>query len=108
MGFLILLPYIWFNILKDYQKGRVLNLIDPFSNPLDGGYHAIQSSIAIGSGGLFGKSSEFSSQHDLLFLPETHTDFIFAIIIEEYGLVGGFLILILVFFGVKRTYISKV
>jgi rod shape determining protein RodA len=96
-SFLILLPYAWINILKDYQKGRILNLIDPFSNPLDGGYHAIQSSIAIGSGGLFGKSSEFSSQHDLLFLPETHTDFIFAVLSENYGFLGN-IIFFLIFF----------
>ncbi len=97
LGLLILLPYAWLNILKDYQKGRVLNLIDPFSNPLDGGYHTIQSSIAIGSGGLFGKSSEFSSQHDLLFLPETHTDFIFAVLSENYGFLGN-IIFFLIFF----------
>ena len=101
-SFLILLPYAWINILKDYQKGRILNLIDPFSNPLDGGYHAIQSSIAIGSGGLFGKSSEFSSQHDLLFLPETHTDFIFAVLSENYGFLGNIIFFLIFFLFVYR------
>lgn len=102
IGFIILLPVAWINILKDYQKGRILNLIDPFSNPLDGGYHAIQSSIAIGSGGLYGKSSEFSSQHDLLFLPETHTDFIFAVLSENYGFLGN-----IIFFFVVFLFIYK-
>ena len=102
LGLLILLPYAWLNILKDYQKGRVLNLIDPFSNPLDGGYHTIQSSIAIGSGGLFGKSSEFSNQHDLLFLPETHTDFIFAVLSENYGFLGNIIFFLIFFLFVYR------
>lgn len=99
---LLLLPYAWINILKDYQKQRVLNLFDPFSNPLDGGYHTIQSSIAIGSGGLFGKSSEFSSQHDLLFLPETHTDFIFAVLSENYGFLGNIIFFMIFFFLIFR------
>ncbi|MDC0626289.1 rod shape-determining protein RodA [Methylophilaceae bacterium] len=105
ISFLILLPYTWINILKDYQKGRILNLIDPFSNPLDGGYHAIQSSIAIGSGGLFGKSSEYSSQHDLLFLPETHTDFIFAVLSENYGFLGNVIFFLIFFLFVYRLII---
>jgi rod shape determining protein RodA len=107
-SFLILLPYAWINILKDYQKGRILNLIDPFSNPLDGGYHAIQSSIAIGSGGLFGKSSEYSSQHDLLFLPETHTDFIFAVLSENYGFLGNVIFFLIFFLFVYRLIIISV
>ena len=107
-SFLILLPYTWINILKDYQKGRILNLIDPFSNPLDGGYHAIQSSIAIGSGGLFGKSSEYSSQHDLLFLPETHTDFIFAVLSENYGFLGNVIFFLIFFLFVYRLIIISV
>ena len=107
-SFLILLPYAWINILKDYQKGRILNLIDPFSNPLDGGYHAIQSSIAIGSGGLFGKSSEYSSQHDLLFLPETHTDFIFAVLSENYGFLGNVIFFLIFFLFVYRLIIISI
>ena len=107
-SFLILLPYAWINILKDYQKGRILNLIDPFSNPLDGGYHAIQSSIAIGSGGLFGKSSEYSSQHDLLFLPETHTDFIFAVLSENYGFLGNIIFFLIFFLFVYRLIIISI
>ncbi|AKO64948.1 hypothetical protein VI34_04060 [Methylophilales bacterium MBRSG12] len=108
LGFLILLPYAWLNILKDYQKGRILNLIDPFSNPLDGGYHAIQSSIAIGSGGLFGKSSEFSSQHDLLFLPETHTDFIFAVLSEKYGFLGNIIFFLIFFLFIYKLVIISI
>ena len=107
-SFLILLPYAWINILKDYQKGRILNLIDPFSNPLDGGYHAIQSSIAIGSGGLFGKSSEFSSQHDLLFLPETHTDFIFAVLSENYGFLGNIIFFLIFFLFIYKLVIISI
>ncbi|MDA9913540.1 rod shape-determining protein RodA [Methylophilaceae bacterium] len=107
-SFLILLPYAWINILKDYQKGRILNLIDPFSNPLDGGYHAIQSSIAIGSGGLFGKSSEYSSQYDLLFLPETHTDFIFAVLSENYGFLGNVIFFLIFFLFVYRLIIISI
>jgi rod shape determining protein RodA len=107
-SFLILLPYVWINILKDYQKGRILNLIDPFSNPLDGGYHTIQSSIAIGSGGLFGKSSEYSSQHDLLFLPETHTDFIFAVLSENYGFLGNVIFFLIFFLFIYRLIIISV
>lgn len=102
LSFLIISPYLWINVLKDYQKSRVLNLLDPFSNPLEGGYHSIQASIAIGSGGLFGRNSSSASQVDLSFLPETHTDFIFAVLSEHYGFIGN-----IIFFTVVILLISR-
>lgn len=87
------LPVIWNFVLHDYQKQRVFTLLDPSSDPLGAGYHIIQSKIAIGSGGLYGKGWLQGSQSQLDFLPEPHTDFIFAVLSEETGLVG-FLILI--------------
>ncbi len=86
-------PIMWNYVLHDYQKQRVLTLIDPESDPLGAGYHIIQSKIAIGSGGLFGKGWLQGSQSQLDFLPEPHTDFIFAVLAEETGLIG-FLILL--------------
>ena len=104
-GIIVLLatiPYAWFYVLKDYQKSRVLNLFDPFSNPLESGYHSIQSSIAIGSGGLLGKASEYGTQTDLLFLPETHTDFIFAVLAENYGFLGNLMYFVIAFLLISR------
>ncbi len=85
---LISLPVLWYFVMHDYQKSRVLTLINPDSDPLGAGYHIIQSKIAIGSGGLFGKGWLNGSQGQLEFLPERSTDFIFAIIGEEFGLDG--------------------
>ena len=90
------LPVMWNFVLHDYQKQRVFTLLDPSSDPLGAGYHIIQSKIAIGSGGLFGKGWLQGSQSQLDFLPEPHTDFIFAVLAEETGLVG-FLILITIY-----------
>lgn len=87
------IPIMWNYVLHDYQKQRVLTLIDPESDPLGAGYHIIQSKIAIGSGGIFGKGWLQGSQSQLDFLPEPHTDFIFAVLAEELGLIG-FLILL--------------
>lgn len=87
------LPLAWNFVLHDYQKQRVYTLLDPTSDPLGAGYHIIQSKIAIGSGGLYGKGWLQGSQSQLDFLPEPHTDFIFAVLSEETGLIG-FLILI--------------
>lgn len=87
------LPLAWNFVLHDYQKQRVYTLLDPTSDPLGAGYHIIQSKIAIGSGGLYGKGWLHGSQSQLDFLPEPHTDFIFAVLSEETGLIG-FLILI--------------
>ncbi|MGA0102410.1 MAG: rod shape-determining protein RodA [Steroidobacteraceae bacterium] len=78
----------WQYLLHDYQRGRILTLLDPQRDPLGSGYHIIQSQIAIGSGGVFGKGWMNGSQAQLEFLPERTTDFIFAVIGEEFGLIG--------------------
>jgi rod shape determining protein RodA len=88
------LPLAW-NLLHDYQRHRVLTLLDPEKDPLGKGFHIIQSTIAIGSGGLFGKGWRNGTQTQLDFLPERHTDFIFAVYSEEFGLIGNVLLLIL-------------
>jgi len=80
-------PVVWHN-LHDYQRQRVLTFLNPEQDPLGAGYHTIQSQIAIGSGGVFGKGYMNGSQAQLEFLPERSTDFIFAVIGEEWGLVG--------------------
>lgn len=81
-------PLMWSFVLADYQKQRVLAALDPHSDPLGAGYHAIQSSIAVGSGGYWGKGWNQGSQAQLGFLPEHHTDFIFAVYAEEFGFAG--------------------
>jgi rod shape determining protein RodA len=95
----------WFgwSMLHDYQRQRVLTFLDPQSDPLGAGYHIIQSQIAIGSGGLFGKGWMNGSQSQLEYLPERHTDFIFAVIGEEFGLVGLVILLLLYLFVVARA-----
>lgn len=82
------LPILWFYLMQDYQKQRVLTLLDPEKDPLGSGYHIIQSKIAIGSGGVQGKGWLQGTQSQLEFLPERHTDFIFAVFSEEFGLIG--------------------
>ena len=81
------LPVVW-SVLHDYQQRRVLTLLDPTSDPLGAGYHIIQSTIAIGSGGLFGKGWMHGTQSQLDFIPERTTDFVFAVFGEEFGYVG--------------------
>jgi rod shape determining protein RodA len=88
------IPVAW-NYLLDYQKERVLVFLDPQRDPLGAGYHIIQSKIGIGSGGLFGKGLAQGTQSQLQFLPERHTDFIFAIYAEELGFVGSLLLILL-------------
>jgi len=88
-------PVIWFFLLKEYQKRRLLVFIDPDIDPLGAGYTAIQSKIAVGSGQLFGKGWMEGTQNILRFLPEHHTDFIFSIIGEEWGFVGSTVIVVL-------------
>ncbi len=88
------IPFIW-PFLHDYQKQRVYTLLDPTTDPLGAGYHIIQSTIAIGSGGLLGKGWLAGSQAQLDFIPERSTDFIFAVYGEEFGRVGGLLLLAL-------------
>jgi rod shape determining protein RodA len=92
------IPVAW-HFMHDYQKQRVLMFLDPEQDPLGAGYHSIQSQIAIGSGGIFGKGWMHGSQAQLEFLPERSTDFIFAVIGEELGLIGQ-LALILLYVGV--------
>jgi rod shape determining protein RodA len=99
---LISLPVLWYFVMHDYQKSRVLTLINPDSDPLGAGYHIMQSKIAIGSGGLFGKGWLNGSQGQLEFLPERSTDFIFAIIGEEFGLMGALAVLLIYLFIVGR------
>ena len=89
--------------MHDYQRKRVLTFLNPQSDPLGAGYHIIQSQIAIGSGGVFGKGWMNGSQAQLEFLPERSTDFIFAVIGEEFGLVGLSLLLLLYAFVVGRA-----
>ena len=96
------LPVMWNFVLHDYQKQRVLTLIDPSSDPLGAGYHIIQSKIAIGSGGLYGKGWLQGSQSQLDFLPEPHTDFIFAVLSEETGLIGFLVLMSLYCFIIGR------
>ena len=79
---------VGWNFMHDYQRQRVLTFLDPQTDPLGAGYHIIQSQIAIGSGGVFGKGWMNGSQAQLEFLPERSTDFIFAVIGEEFGLLG--------------------
>ena len=95
------LPFLW-DSLHQYQKQRVLTLLDPDSDPLGAGYNIIQSKIAIGSGGLFGKGWTNGSQAHLEFLPERDTDFIFAVLAEEFGLLGVLSLLVLYMFVVSR------
>ena len=93
---------ILWNFMQDYQKQRVLTLLNPDSDPLGAGYNIIQSKIAIGSGGLFGKGWTNGSQAHLEFLPERHTDFIFAVLGEEFGLFGVLTLLALYMFVIGR------
>ena len=95
------LPVFWL-FLKDYQKSRLTVFLDPNVDPLGAGYHIIQSKIAIGSGQLFGKGIFAGTQSQLNFLPENHTDFIFAVIGEELGFVGSLVILALYFLLLYR------
>jgi rod shape determining protein RodA len=99
-------PFVW-TMLHGYQRKRILTLIDPTTDPLGAGYHIIQSTIAIGSGGPFGKGWLEGTQTHLEFIPERHTDFIFAVFSEERGLVGNsilvFLYLLLIARGLMIT-----
>lgn len=110
MSLLALAPVLW-ERLHDYQKQRVLTFLNPERDPVGAGYQTLQSKIAIGSGGFFGKGFLEGSQSHLNFLPEMRTDFIFAATAEEFGLVGGVLLLALyaaiVFFGVRISLSSR-
>jgi rod shape determining protein RodA len=95
--------FLSWNFMHDYQRKRVLTFIDPQTDPLGAGYHIIQSQIAIGSGGVFGKGWMNGSQAQLEFLPERSTDFIFAVVGEEFGLLGQGLLLLLYLVVVSRA-----
>jgi rod shape determining protein RodA len=110
LGFLLtgaaLIPVGW-HMMYDYQRRRVLTFLDPESDPLGAGYHIIQSKIAVGSGGLYGKGWLNGTQSRLDFLPERSTDFIFAVFGEEFGFFGGVLLLFLYLCVIGRAlYIS--
>ena len=101
-GCMAVVPAVWL-ALKDYQKQRILTFLNPDHDPLGSGYHIIQSKIAIGSGMITGKGYLLGTQNALSFLPEEHTDFIFSILAEEWGLVGSalliFLFIVLILWG---------
>ena len=108
---------MWKFLLLPYQKKRILTLIDPSSDPLGSGYHIIQSKIAVGSGGFFGKGFLNGTQSQLEFLPERGTDFIFAVFAEEFGFFGVmilfflYLLIIIRFINITqkaKSYFSKI
>jgi rod shape determining protein RodA len=95
--------WIGWGFLHDYQRRRVLTFLDPSTDPLGAGYHIIQSTIAIGSGGAFGKGWTNGSQGQLEFLPERSTDFVYAVIGEEFGMTGAVFLILLYLFVVGRA-----
>jgi rod shape determining protein RodA len=95
-------PVLW-NFLRDYQRDRILVFLNPNIDPLGAGYTVIQSKIAIGSGGFFGKGWLSGTQSQLHFLPESHTDFIFATFTEEWGFLGGILLISLYFLLIRQA-----
>ncbi len=100
-------PVMWFFVMRDYQKQRVLTLLDPGKDPLGSGWNIIQSTTAIGSGGVWGKGWLQGTQSQLDFLPESHTDFIIAVLAEEFGFIGVLSLLALYLLIVGRcVYIA--
>ena len=97
------LPFAWF-LMKAYQRDRVIAFLDPETNPLGAGYQEFQSKIAIGSGGLYGKGWLNGTQSQLDFLPERSTDFVFAVLAEEFGLIGVLVLLVLAGIVVFRGF----
>ena len=104
-AFAAFLPVAWFFILQPFQKNRILTFINPGLDPAGAGYHVIQSKIAIGSGGLFGRGLYNGPQTQLDILPEKHTDFIFAVIGEELGFLACIAVVVLLFSVVARCFI---
>ena len=99
----VILAYpLWHYALKDYQRSRILTFLNPENDPLGTGYHIIQSKIAVGSGGIYGKGWLNGTQSQLDFLPERTTDFIFAVFSEEFGLFGGLVLLTFYLFIIIR------
>lgn len=95
-------PAVWLWGFREYQRQRLLVFLDPNHDPLGAGYTVIQSRIAVGSGGLWGKGWQAGTQNQLNFLPERHTDFIFSVIAEEWGFLGSLLVVMLLFLVVAR------
>jgi rod shape determining protein RodA len=102
VGGLAMLPVGW-TLMHDYQRERVLTLIDPSQDPLGKGFHTLQAAIAIGSGGIYGKGWMQGTQTHLEFIPERTSDFIFAVFSEEFGLIGNLVLLVLFFVLVLRA-----
>jgi rod shape determining protein RodA len=100
------LPLLW-SMMHDYQQKRVMTLLDPTQDALGSGYHTIQSTIAVGSGGVIGKGWQNGTQTHLDFLPEKSTDFIFAVFSEEFGLVGNSLLLLLYLIVIGRGMVIR-
>ena len=98
------MPLVW-STLHDYQRQRIMMLLDPAMDPLGRGYHTIQAIIAVGSGGIFGKGYLNGTQTHLEFLPERTTDFIFAVYSEEFGLLGNIILLSLYLFVIARGFV---
>ena len=109
-GVAVAAPFAW-NLLHDYQRQRVLTMFNPEADPLGTGYHTIQAMIAVGSGGIYGKGWLNSSQAHLDYLPESSTDFIFAVFAEEFGLLGSLLLVAIYTLIVARSmliaYLAK-
>jgi rod shape determining protein RodA len=101
------LPFVW-SLLHDYQRRRVLTLLDPTQDPLGSGYHTIQSTIAVGSGGLAGKGWMSGTQTHLDFIPERTTDFIFAVYAEEFGLIGNLILIAMYLLVIARGLVITV
>ncbi len=101
-GIAVAVPMMWFYLMRDYQKQRILTLLDPQSDKLGAGWNIMQSTTAIGSGGLHGKGWMQGTQSQLDFLPESHTDFIIAVLAEEFGLMGVLLLLLLYLLVIGR------
>ncbi|MCE3255343.1 MAG: rod shape-determining protein RodA [Rickettsiaceae bacterium] len=108
---LVTIPFLWIFVLYDYQKQRVLNFINPDNDPLGSGYNIIQSKIAIGSGGFFGKGYLNGTQGQLEFLPEKQTDFIFTMLSEELGFIGSittiFIYALIIYMGTRIAFKAK-
>lgn len=100
---IVSLPIAW-HFLHDYQQNRVLTFLDPERDPLGAGYHIIQSKIALGSGGVFGKGFLKGTQSHLNFLPEKHTDFIYTMLSEEFGMVGAVFVVLINVLIIAYTY----
>ncbi len=107
VGGLAMLPVLW-SMMHDYQRTRVLTLIDPTTDPLGKGFHTLQATIAIGSGGAFGKGWMQGTQTHLEFIPERTSDFIFAVFSEEFGLVGNVVLMVLFLALVARALLIAV